>query len=128
MNLIIRNCVIALFDLKEVGGDFLFCSFDHILDRILVFCTKKFRFFGLVSVAVYVSVLFRSRGFRFAAKIKSSFRLCYSMHFSVFPVSLRKICPSMTSTAYTSSLFLLAVFGFRCVLSTGPVFNSHHKI
>ena len=53
MNLIIRNCVIALFDLKEVGGDFRFCSFDHILDRILVFCTKKFRFFGLVSVAVY---------------------------------------------------------------------------
>ena len=35
------------------------------------------------------------------------------MHFGVFPVSLRKICVSMTSTAYTSSLFLLAVFRFR---------------
>ena len=45
MNLIIRNCVIALFDLKEVGGDFRFCSFDHILDRILVFCTKKISVF-----------------------------------------------------------------------------------
>ena len=45
MNLIIRNCVIALFDLNEVGGDFRFCSFDHILDRILVFFTKKISVF-----------------------------------------------------------------------------------
>ena len=46
----------------------------------------------------------------FAAKIKSGFRICYSaMRFGVFPVSLRKIRASTTSTACTSSRILLAV-------------------
>ena len=51
-------------------------------------------------------------GFRFSAKIKTSFRTWHSMRFGVVPVSLRQICVSTTSTSCTSSLILLAVFGF----------------
>ena len=50
--------------------------------------------------------------FRFSAKIKLGFRICSSMGFGVFPLSLRKICTSTTSTAYTSSLILLALSAF----------------
>ena len=51
-------------------------------------------------------------GFRFSAKIKSCFRNGYSIRFGVFPVSLRKICASTTSSACTSSLISLPLFGF----------------
>lgn len=60
-----------------------------------------------------VSVLFRCR-FPVSAKLKSCFRICYSMHFGVtwFPVSRQKICASTTSTACMSSLILVEVYGF----------------
>ena len=57
-------------------------------------------------------LLYFALGFRFSAKIKSVYRIYYSMRFGVFLISPGKICASTTSTACTSSLILLAVFGF----------------
>ena len=59
-----------------------------------------------------LSVLFRSR-LSVVRKLKSGFRIYYSMRFGAFLVSLRKIYASTISTACTSILILLAVlFGF----------------
>ena len=83
--------------------NFLFRGFDHFLDRFFGFCTKKLRIFDLVTVAVcgFCSISLSILG--------KNFRICYSMRFGVFPISLRKICASTISTACTSSLILLAV-------------------
>ena len=66
----------------------------------------------LVSVAVCGSCSISSLRFRFSAKTRSSFRICHSMQFGVFPVSLRKICASTTGITCTSYLVSLEVFGF----------------
>ena len=56
-----------------------------------VFVTKKNSGFSdLVTIAF--SVLSRSL---FSAKIKSGFRICFSMQFDVFPVFRRKSCTAM---------------------------------
>ena len=79
------------------------------------FCTKKIDFSVSVSVAIcsFCSILLSVIGFWFASKIKSGFRICYSMRSGVFPVSLRKKSASSTSTACMSSLILLAIFSFH---------------
>ena len=59
--------------------------------RFRPFLRSVFRFRCLLRSAVPVP--FRCR---FSTKIRSSFRICYSMQFGVFPVSLRKICASTT--------------------------------
>ena len=82
----------------------------------LLFTPLLERAFAVSSFSTYefhihfTAVPFRSR---FSAKIKSGFRICNSMQFGVFLVSLQKICASTPSTACTSSLILLAVFGFH---------------
>ena len=83
--------------------DFLFCGFSHILDWFSGFVPKNFGFSVLVSVVVW--------GFCSILLSVSSFRICYLMRFGVFPVSLEKICASVTLTM-CMSLILLAVFGF----------------
>ena len=54
-------------------------------------------------MSVGVFVVFH---FRFSAKIKSGFRICYSMRYGVFPVGPRKTC---TSTACVPPLILLGL-------------------
>ena len=72
-------------------------------------CQKNFRFSVLVTIAV--SVLF---GSRFSAKLKSGFLICYSnaVWGFFFGSPLGKHAPLTTPTACTSSLILLAAFGF----------------
>ena len=112
MNLTIINCVIAMFALKEGALRFSvlrFRSFFRSVFRFLYQKTSVFWFWCLLQFLFYFAL-----GFRSPAKIQSGFRICYSMHFGVFPVSLRKICASTTSTACTlTSLILLSVFGFE---------------
>lgn len=60
----------------------------------------------------YVELSIRIHGLQFKPFFRPGFRISYSMRFGVFPVFLGKICSSTTSIACTSSLVLLAVFGF----------------
>ena len=60
----------------------------------------------------YVELSIRIHGLRFKPFFRPGFRISYSMRFGVFPVFLGKTCSSTTSIACTSSLVLLAVFGF----------------
>ena len=93
-------------------GIFAFAVSANFLDRFFGFCTKKLWFFGFGDYYGLWFLFYFAFGSRLLAKIKSSFRICHSMRFGVVPVSLRKMCASATSTACTSSLILLAVFGF----------------
>ena len=87
-------------------GIFGFAVSANYLDRFFGFCTKKLWFFGFGD---YYGWWFL---FSVFGKNKIEFSICHSMQFGVVPVSLRKMCASATSTACTSSLILLSVFGF----------------
>ena len=79
------------------------------------FCTKKIGFSVSVSVAIcgFCSISLSVIRFWFSSKIKSGFRICYSMRSGVFLVSLRKKSAPTTSTACTSFLILLTIFDFH---------------
>ena len=97
-----------------------------------VFVPKKLRNFGFGGYCGLRFLFYFALGFRFSGKITTGFRICYSMLFGVFPVSLRKICASTTSTTWASPRILFAVFGFDrtlfrfCGFLTHFWFAMHH--
>ena len=75
--------------------------------RFTQFCVKKLRLFGFGDYCGFC--FYSALGFRFSAKIKSGFRICYSIWRGVLWFALRKNFVATTSTTCTSSLILPAI-------------------
>lgn len=75
--------------------------------RFPQFCIEKLRFFGFDNCCGFC--FYSALGFRFSAKIKSGFRICYSIWRGVLWFALRKNFVATTSTTCTSSLILPAI-------------------
>ena len=112
-----RSPVVRELGLHAVASDsggVGICGFGHFLDRFVGFCTKNLRIFGFgdhCGLQFAVSVLFRSRFSVFGKnKIGLLDLLCDAVWcFSGFSSENMRL---KISTTYTSSLILLAVFGF----------------
>ena len=102
--------------------DFRFSGFAYFLDklRLSAFVPKRLRFFifGVNRVCCSLRFLFYfALSFRFTAKRKWGYWNGYSMQFSVFPVSRRKICTPTTSTACKCWIFLTVSFSIEIYFS-----------
>ena len=72
------------YRVKRGHWQFRFWGFGHFVDRFPVFVQKKLRFFGFWWLLQFAFLFYFALGFQFSAKIKSGFRIYYSMCGLVF--------------------------------------------